>query len=286
MELKKEVREVNGVEKDVYVDEEGNIVEVDADGNPISPVGKDGVKPAVGDKESVNLDVDETGVPWKNRAMEHKRKLKDAIEEIARLKEAGYKTPVKKIDRVKKYREELEKDGYSQLEISEKMKMLQIAIDEANDRVAEQLGTITPIKENVNATKREKMLDELVKDAELGEVVKLHRKDIEKELESIPLQYDIPIETVEAVVGRVLWKKKAFISSSERKGKKILDDNEMVSETGHPSKTKIDGMDVRSNEFQDYVSSQGFDISTPEKRTKVIKAFKAKKELDKVKNQE
>ena len=279
MKLKKEVREVDGVKTEVYVDKSGKVIdEPDLAGNdevvdeftPDNPV----------------EEVDERGVPLKNVIAEHKRKLKDALEEITRLKEADYKTPVPKIDRVKKYREELEKDGYSQLEISEKMKMLQIAIDEANDRVAEQLGTITPIKENVNATKREKMLDELVKDAELGEVVKLHRKDIEKELESIPLQYDIPIETVEAVVGRVLWKKKAFISSSERKGKKILDDNEMVSETGHPSKTKIDGTDVKSNEFQDYVSSQGFDISTPEKRTKVIKAFKAKKELDKVKNQE
>lgn len=271
IELKEEMREVDGVETVVYVNKDGEVVdnpdltgeyEVVDEFTPEKPA------PAEGNKE----DVDETGVPWKNRAKEFERKF-----EAEKLKnQIASQSQQQQVDRIADYRKKLEEKGYSADEIDEKVEMLKIAIETANDNMSVKLKDISQpmlsIQETANQNKREALLSKFEKDSDNGDLVTKFKKDIIAELETIPLQYDVSPELMEKVIGGVLWKKKAFGTST--KSTKKLKEGEIVTEGSHPTKTKVDGVDISSDEFKEYVADQGFDISTPELKAKVVNAFK------------
>lgn len=253
------------------IDENGN--EVIVDDGADDKTGKD-------DKKLSEEEVDESGVSWKNRAKEYERKYNEAIKKHSISDKKPDSVPAVNIDRIAKYRENLEKKGYNTDEINEKVEAMQISIDIAKESMGESLKNVSQplntIKETVNYNHRMALLNQFEGDKEFGGYVKKYKKDIETELDNIPLEHTILPETMEAVIGRVLLKKKAFMTDNTS-SKKLKDDEIIVDMGDGTSKGKADGINI--DELKAFASEYGFNLKTPEQQKIVIKAFKARQKV-------
>lgn len=284
VEVKEEMRLVDGQESVVYVDKTGKIIDnPDLTGKYYKVV--DDFTPEPKPDEAV----DERGVPLKNVVSELKRKLADAIEEKAKLQKE--KTPVQRTDRVKAYREKLvAKNIYSPEEIEEKVEVLQLAIEQANEDMSEQIKGISQplqtVQEATNNNQRKELLQDFQDnpekyeyDADYGKLVGKHKNAILKELENIPLVNGVSPFLMEAVIGKVFAKKKVY--ASKPRVAEGLGDDEVIVEPRTPPMVKIPS-DVNAKEFASFVADKGIDISTAEKKNSALSAFRKKKEFDKM----
>jgi len=275
----KEMRVVDGVETEVEVDDSGEII---ADKDP-SSAGKTGVDDSNNDNPDKTPKDDELkdhrGVAWKNVAKENERKYSDAIKRIDALEKEKTNPPVQKVDRIENYRKSLESKGvYTQEEINDKIEQLKIIIDTTNESFASKLKDVSQplqtVRETINHSQRKSILDQFENDSEIGELVKKNRKDIDEELRTIPLEYDLTPDQMETVIGKVLLKKRAFIQQA--KTTKKIKDSDLPIDNNTPGSAGKGG--INGEEFEIFVLEHGLDVSTPDLKKSAINAYNKRKD--------
>ena len=224
-------------------------------------------------------EIDDRGVPLKNKVKEFERKLEKSQREaeslrqrLMELEQPKKETP--EVDELDQLKAELKKGGYTEDSIDIVAK---VAEKIADKKLKMFQQSVEPMMHDSNYFKRKSVLSNMIENDRTGKL-KMYESEINEALDRMSPDVWRNETAINYVAKSIVFDGDSKKSLESKEKTKVATKKVSESSPASPAKKSIEA----SNEIEDYGISHGLDASNPEIRKKISNILSIKKRMKKI----